>query len=373
VRGSLAVWCEASHESAKPAIDLHFNLWRDLPGSPDVLDVGFNFQHAHSFNRLHFFIPAVVDAKDIQDLSAVLEDAPTLSAVFNDTLTVGKADGESFDAVRGSKVEYRIARINFEKHLSLREVPERAGSGTVITLNDSLFQTMPEHGNHYVRLRVKLRGNLARVFSDDFDPHDRIFLSGFFRTDVVEFRVNEKRNFGQALRSLYPDMQMPVINAIHYFLVRSIAAELVTSHADFRKVRRLEPLLWDRYLEGLGSVSAEKMVIYHWRAGVEKSVEDFIALAWFRAPRQNLILYLCAILLLGAAGSTTQALLTKLGTAIGFSDSLGLQITILILLVFIILAGYAVVSGSIKRISAYHLSFSNGVTVVKRWIDGRIR
>jgi hypothetical protein len=368
VRGSLAVWCEASHQSAQPQLDLHFNLWRDLPGSPDVLDVGFKFQHAHSFKGLHFFIPAVVALSDIQDLSSVLEHEPTLSAVFNDTLTVGTSDCESFNAMHGSKIEYRIARINFDKHLSLKEVAEPMGSGTVITLNDALFQNMPEHGNHYVRMRVTLSGNLARVFSDDFDPHDRIFLSGFFRTDVVEFRVNERRNFGQALRSLYPDMYMPVIGAIHYFLVRSIAAELVTSHADFRKVRRLEPLLWERYLQGLGSVSAEKMVIYHWRAGVEKPVEDFIALAWFRAPRQNLILYLCAILLLGAAGSTTQALLTKVGTVWGFPDTLGLQISILVLLVLTILVGYAVASGALGRISVRSLPFRNGVTVVKRWI-----
>jgi len=371
MRGSLAVWCEASHQSAEPATDLHFNLWRDLPGSPDVLDVGFNFKHPHSFAKLHFYVPAEISVKDVRDLSDVLEDDQTLSAVFNDTLHVGDRDENAFNAMLGTKIAYRIARLRFAEHVSFREIKESSGGGTVVSFGGPLFQSMPEHGSHYIRIRLTLSGNLGRVFSDDFDPSDRIFLSGFFRTDVVEFRVNERRNFGRSLREKYPNMAMPKIGAIHYFLVRSIATELITSHADFRKVRRLEPLLWERYLQGLGRVSAEKMVIYHWRAGVDKPVDDFIALAWFRAPRQNFLLYICAILLVGAAGSTTQAMLTKVGTSFGVADNWPLQFCILIGLVGIILLAYTVVS-SAKRPFQF-LPFRNRLSVVKRWLKWRPR
>jgi hypothetical protein len=162
---------------------------------------------------------------------------------------------------------------------------------------------------------------------------------------VAEFRVNERRNFGTALREQYPKMEMPTIRVIQYFLVRSIATELVLSHADFRKVRRLEPGLWDHYLEGLGQISAERMVIYHWRAGADgKPVEDFIALALFRTARQNLLPFLGAFVVLGAAGSATQSLLTKVGLAIGLKDDWPLQILIVGLLVLCLIVAYLIVA-----------------------------
>ena len=111
MRGSLAVWCEAS-PSASPELVLHFNLWRDLPGSPDVLDVGFQFQHAHSFAKLHFFIPAKVVLEDISDLSEVLEDDFTLSAVFNETLTVGAKDASSFHRCRGPNLLFGLHELH---------------------------------------------------------------------------------------------------------------------------------------------------------------------------------------------------------------------------------------------------------------------
>ena len=131
---------------------------------------------------------------------------------------------------------------------------------------------------------------------------------------------------------------MPTFGAIHYFLVRNIGTELVRAHAEIRKIRRLEPLLWNSYLKDLGAVSAERMIIYHWREGgrPNDAVDDFIALTWFRTVRRNLWGYLFVILLLGAAGSTVQAWLTKMFVGFGpFSDNASTQLAILALLILV--------------------------------------
>ena len=339
MRGSLAVWYDPTGPGRRAArLDLHFNLWLDLPGPPDALDIGFQFEEPVAFGALYFYTPGVVNLEFIEDLSGILQDNSTLSAIFNDTLAVGSVSEKAFEAKKGNEVKLQVVKLAIDQHIHL----EKVGDGTVIKIARSAFERFVERGEYYIRIRIKLFGELTRVFRDDFYPTERIFLSAFYRTDVAEFRVNERRNFSAALKARYPIMEMPAIRVIQYFLVRSIATELILSHADFRKIRRLEPGLWDHYLEGLGQVSAERMVIYHWRAGPDENnpVEDFIALAWFRTPRQNLLLFLAAFVGLGAAGSATQSLLTKAGVAIKLEDNWLLQLLIVLLLVLCIIVTY---------------------------------
>lgn len=345
MRGSLAIWCDSADAEVHgyhPKIELHFNMWRDLPGGKQALDIGILFKEARPIRRLHVYIPADVPMNAVEDLSSTLQDSETLSAVFNDLLEVGERSSNTYEVMRGQKVILRIVRIDAATHLRFETLTEPDGSkGTVITFEESFLSLMREVGDHYTRLRIPLQGDIAKLFNDEFIPRDRIFLSGFYKTDVVEFRVNERRNFGAALRARYPNMVMPTILTLQYFLVVDIGTELVRSHAAFRKMRRLEPALWTRYLEAFGSVKPDQMVIYHWRAGGEpgKNVDDFIAFASFRAAKLNIRPYLFAILLLGAGGSALQSLGTKALGSLGLGEDCWLIQAILIGLILGALGG----------------------------------
>jgi hypothetical protein len=107
--------------------------------------------------------------------------------------------------------------------------------------------------------------------------------------------------------------------SIHYFLMREISFDLIDAHTPFHKMRRLEEELWRHYLRGKppGSQSAwrfrkflamprsKPILIYHWKmiADPKSPIEDFIALASFREPINNLWLYAIAIGLVGALGN----------------------------------------------------------------------
>ena len=85
--GSLAIWCEPVTSPAKghgPRLELHFNMWKDLPSADDVLDIGFLFDDVRTIRKLHFYVPASVPLESIVDLSRVLHDDKTLSAVFDE-------------------------------------------------------------------------------------------------------------------------------------------------------------------------------------------------------------------------------------------------------------------------------------------------
>src|SRR5277367_5049357 len=99
--GSLAVWCDTTSKEVvglEPRIDLHLNLWIELgKGIPDVLDVGILLKESRQIEYLNIYLPGHVPLVAVRDLSVVLRDNTTLSAVFNSTLYVGDERRKSFD------------------------------------------------------------------------------------------------------------------------------------------------------------------------------------------------------------------------------------------------------------------------------------
>jgi len=352
MRGSLALWCDTVDDEVQghtPQLELHFNMWLDLKDEKNVLDIGILFKEARPLRRVYLYFPAKIKLEQIEDLSSNLEDSTTLSAVFNDMLTVGRGSQDRFEAKRSGQIAFHVARLDLKDDIMCETIQEtNEGEGTVLLFQEHFLAKLSNLGDHYIRFRIPLVGDIASLFTSKFDPHDRMFLSAFYRTDVVEFRVNERRNIGAGLRARYPNMQMPTISAIHYFLVRDLATELVRSHADFRKMRRLEPLLWNNYLAALGKKDPEKMVIYHWRAGGESTpADDFIAFALFRVAKPNPLLYLVAIILLGAGGSATQLLSTQFFSSLGLGmgkDDMRTQLAILTLIFAIVIGIYILAS-----------------------------
>jgi hypothetical protein len=290
--GSLAVWCETNDKHVAglgPKIDLHFNLWLDLPGSvPGALDIGILLRESRQINALNIYIPADVSLDAIEDLSEVLRDETTLTAVFNSTLSIGDVSTHSFEVKNANdEIDFCIVRLNKEHDIAIQNLNQK--DGTIIKFKPNIFSKINAiEGQHYIRFRLKLIGNLALLFQDSSNPSDSMFLSGFHSTDVIEFRVNERRNFPSSLRAIA--RKFPKIETIQYFLVRGIRTELTQAHENFRKIRRLEPGLWKGYLRELKISSPENWIIYQWKAGgtADANVEDFIALAFFERPRYHL-------------------------------------------------------------------------------------
>nr|WP_321455043.1 hypothetical protein [uncultured Cohaesibacter sp.] len=302
MKGSLALWCKKAGDSVdghSPSLELHFNYWQANTGkkSTDALDMGVLIHDLRVFDEIKIYFPGKIDRKNILDLSSELHDRKTLSAVFNDTLEVGNdhtyCEDEKkkicFQAKSGDTVRFHVMRMNVERDIRIMPIEETDGQeGTLITIENSFLRKFKEIGEHYFRVRFLLDSeSLTKLFRDKINPKDQIFSSTFLSLDTLEFRLNERRNFGEKLREEYENGSVPDIRAVHYFLIRDINTELVRAHAEYRKMRKLEPNLWDGYVQRIGDVSPNEMVIYHWRAQAsEKSgnVQDFIAYAAFRQP-----------------------------------------------------------------------------------------
>ena len=299
-------------------LELHANLWRDLPSGTNFLDLGLMFRRAEHMSRFYLYVPATLSTSCFQDLGGILRSGVTPNAVFNDVVTPGPERDNSYSVSRGSEtfIVHKLRESDWE----LEQLNDPLfGNGTRFVFTEELCVRMAASPDRqYVRFRIRLVDDAATTFSSDLIARDRAFASSAGRLELTEFRLNERRSFprsfaGRAARGRFK------IKVIHYFLIRDLEHQLVVQSAPFEKVRRLESALWGDYVaDAYGPVNerstkklTERLVIYHWKAKPKRDaseIEDFVAFASFRTTSTSLLYYAFVIVLLGAAGSALAAL-----------------------------------------------------------------
>jgi len=141
-------------------------------------------------------------------------------------------------------------------------------------------------GDQYFRLRIAVPFGTKNAFIDEVIPDDAGFLSTISTNEIVEFRLNDRRNFSPAMSDhLRGSIDLIEVSVVHYFLIRDMTVEMTQSHTPFKKMRRLEPAIWKEYLNHEPQFNSDNMIIYHWsmKAAPADSIESFTALATFRA------------------------------------------------------------------------------------------
>jgi hypothetical protein len=111
-----------------------------------------------------------------------------------------------------------VCSLDSGNDIELEELSSEDTPETVVVLTDKFFQRLRSQvGDHYVRLRIRLTGDLSKLFVNEVPPPDGFLLSSFYKDETIEFRLNEKRNFSRALHSKMTSKNMdePTIETIH--------------------------------------------------------------------------------------------------------------------------------------------------------------
>lgn len=356
MNGTLALWYErksteggiadtASSVSNAPQVRLHVNLWRDIDKKFNFLDIGFLLEKTCDLDRLYLYLPAPIKQDSISDLSGALKDSDTLNAVFNEVASLKRDDDDHF-VVQAGKLSRVIHHVDTVSDISIQPVslPGRDEGGTIIALKSALCARITDTkytgSQHYVRLRIFLDGKAQNLFTTE-DSATSVGLS--LTQDILEtteFRLNERRSFPHVILQRSEAGQVCLVS-VHYFLIRSKNHQLGSQHQNFRKVRHLEPDIWNSYLRvGRPSPSrmkllgqkrdADGMIIYQWREiapikdGEQTSLDGFIAYASFRIAHDRILSYMVAILAIGGVGSALLnvgiAILHRIFPAIGWNE-----------------------------------------------------
>jgi hypothetical protein len=328
--GSVAFWYDSRDVKRKPpSVEMHFNLWRNpLLSGPNFFDIGIRFKPkaqdrcslAESAEAFHLFVPGIFRQDEIEDLSPLMEHGRTLMAVFSEVVVISETHERCFKTTIDGNPHLTFHKLDVIADVAVKHVEDSSKEiGTIFTFTEKFCKRLADKSaDHYLRFRILIRGQNREMFTTDTTPSDWFILSTFYRNELTEFRLNERRSF--------PDSIIPIkmsffdVSSVHYFLMRDINFDLIDAHTPFSKMRKLEADLWKHYLKGRppGSRSAWQprkffalrrsgpILIYHWRImpkPSESTIEDFVALASFREPINNLLLYAVAIGLVGALGN----------------------------------------------------------------------
>jgi hypothetical protein len=333
---TLALWSEqiaGPDHPGQPTVRVHVNFWRHIRrDGTDItlLDIGLLLENTKGIGKFYLYLPISADIAQISDLGRLLAEERTLTAVFNESLHVRRAaDDKSFTALNDDDVvQFQCQYVSLEEDVEFRTDHFGADKkGTLITFDGPFCARLRQDDPQYIRLRFALDAEAVSEFITNTTPEDSLLLSTFARTEIIEFRFNERRNYPPHVIGYTRADNATEFNVseVNYFLIRDVRFDYILSHADFRKMRKLEGDRWRAYLGPLfQDVDPNRMLIYQWkkpdRGPSDKPIDDFIALAKFRFPSPNVGWYIFAIILLGFGGSSIATFLTSALQSLGLSE-----------------------------------------------------
>ena len=291
-----------SDQSASEAdnLECHFNLWmlntsrhqRHAKNLDCFLDIGVMLNHADNITHINIFVPDQIDKSNLQDLGLTFRDRTELvSAVFNEDYGVLTRTKEKVIEVQkaDSTPLFDIYMLDIENDVSIES--QFGGSTIRIRVPDHLRKK-----KHYYRVRLKC------AFVDQtgyiYTPPASSFLEGaFFQTELIDFRVNEKRNLPSSLLETIHEDGNGRFTKTHFFLMREASDDYIFSHKP-PGGRQLEKDIWKEYVGE--NYSFEQVTAYHWKdAALHDSFSVFVKFRSFHSGLRTILIAISAIILLG--------------------------------------------------------------------------
>jgi len=244
----------------------HFNLW--MVGNERFLDVGLRMVRDQ---RIELYLPW--NNAVISDLYDTLKDGDVLNAIFNQHLTVTQTTGLGYTTVtRGTDVFDVVKVKDITATPFVLHNTTHSNAYTKITIEPDKLTP----NDSYIRLRAKGFGN--DVFNTTHVCTGS-FLNPYRESiEAVDFRVNE-------IRTVTPSdfkktaVEIPVIQDLHFFLLKSFHETNSLSSPPYTRCRELEDKAWVQYL-ALSQENKVATLAYHWKKSLSKG-EHFSILATF--------------------------------------------------------------------------------------------
>jgi hypothetical protein len=256
------------------------------------LDVGVMLSHANESTHINIFVPDRIDKSHIQDLGLTFKDKTELvSALFNEDYGVLTRVNEKVIEVQKADATpmFDIYMLDIYNDVSIE--PQFNGSTICIRIPDHLKKK-----KHYYRIRLKC------TFVDQtgyiYNPPTSSILEGaFFQTELIDFRVNEKRNLPSSLLETIHENGDVRFTKTHFFLMREASDDYVFSHKP-PGGRQLEKGIWKEYVGE--DYSFEQVTAYHWKdATPHDSFSIFVKFRSFHSGIGTILIAIGAIILLG--------------------------------------------------------------------------
>ena len=310
----IGIWLSNQQNQQQGKLECHFNLWmlNRIGHKPNekldcFLDIGIKLHQQYEATHINIFIPDQINKSNVQDLGTIFKDKTELvSAVFNEDygiLTRAKEKTIEVQQVDTTPL-FDIYMLDLENDVSI----ESKFGGSTINIR------IPEHlknKKHYYRIRLKCAfvDNIGYIYNP---PASSILEGAFFQTELIDFRVNEKRNLPGSLLETIRQNGDVVFTKTHFFLMREASDDYIFSHKPAGG-RQLEKDIWKTYVGK--EYSFEQITAYHWKeATSHDSFSVFAKFRSFHSGWRTILIAVGVVILLGTIGGFIANLLYSLLT-----------------------------------------------------------
>ena len=303
---------------AKPEFDLHVNFWsmEDIKTDKNIknpyLDIGIKISDYKLLKQLTFYCPFKIEPNGIKDLSGIVSQKSNANIIFNDDCEIETKD--NYTIVQLSNLERLLVFPIFAAIKYVCKVEERKETnGSEIRFDFEKFhnyvgevEKLKDLNTLYIRFRIN-NVNLRNHIYFDSEPLNKSFESAFSGTRIIDFKVNEKRNIPDSVRTeiIVRKEEWVIFKNIHFLAMMPSSYDLTPLCEERMTCRELEPEIWDDYLDAKIDFTQGHVLAYHWRkksSDERNFIEDFSCLVkvnYSKTKIITIIAYALSVIALG--------------------------------------------------------------------------
>jgi len=309
-----AIWYTPKKVNGLKRIDaeVHVNLWKlkekGKKSFDHFLDMGIMIEDKNNIESINIFIPSKINKSEIEDLGNYFKKHTDLvPTVFNrDYIPLVHQKKKIIEVLnRDKEHQFNIYRLDVDHDIKIKNIDK----GSVIRILVSHDIT---GGKTYYRVRIKSK--VVESLSHIEKPANAILESAFYSTELVDFRINEKRNLDSTLLAEIHENGEVNFKPIHFFLMREAYYDYIFSCKKLYRSRDLEEELWDSYVGE--NYSFGKIIAYQWKEECSESFNEFVKFRFRISNSSTIVIYVIFALLIAAIGGVIGVLLVEVIRAI---------------------------------------------------------
>lgn len=292
---SLAIWCKKKIKEDDIPAEIHFNFWK-LPCSERkkyklfkeyeyeyFLDIGLKVGNTSNAEEIKVFLPFKISKDELVDLGEILiNDAKLINGIFNEDYSITTDTTPKQVKVNRPGDDTKFIVYSLDKE---NIIVEYKYEGSVITLKYPNID-LGSCNTCYFRFRIKT--NTLETLTRKYDSKNSFFENAFTMTEVIDFRLNEKRSYnGSMAESIKKDGEFR-IEKVHFLLLLDGKEDLISNGNSTFTCRELEKNIWKSYIDS--KYDKRNIIAYHWRQkikDIEKSIESFNSLIKIKFSETN--------------------------------------------------------------------------------------
>ena len=301
-----AVWIDGEDTST-----VYINNWLN-PKGKSYVDLAVRIRGIKASKSLHVYIPFLVTADEIDDVSLYFNDTKILQATFSAACIVDYKKNEYT-----SEIAYNGKTIDIVHISTLDYQMKNLADGTQISIDLEKLNSSIDNDEAYFIWRMPHK-SLNEIFAPRSDMNSAMErLRDLITTPVVaekygySIRINEAR--------LLPD-EITKIGALHRQKLKKAVVTLSVNESyevndgSCYRIRRLEENLYKEFLPK--SYKSEDVITYQWQQNREHNLKGhfnfYYNIAKNSVSRGSMFMYLILLTALGVVGNLIADLIGRL-------------------------------------------------------------